>query len=46
VSSLSRAIVRFFRQDCAASFRVAIEQSGARFGWGKVVAMTLKLVGM
>ena len=46
VSSLSRAIVGFFRQDRAVSFRVAIEQGWAQFGWGKVIDMTLKLIGM
>jgi glycosyltransferase involved in cell wall biosynthesis len=44
VSGLSRAIVGFFRQDRAASFRIAIEQGWAQCGWGKVVDMTLKLV--
>lgn len=42
VDALSRAIVRFFREEQAASFRVAIERTQTQFGWDNIVDAALK----
>jgi glycosyltransferase involved in cell wall biosynthesis len=38
VAGLSRAIVRYFREDRSDSFRAAIAQQRDRFGWDRLVA--------
>lgn len=41
VASLSRAIVRYFREDRSGAFRAAIEHSQQRFGWDRLIAIML-----
>lgn len=43
VAGLSRSIVRYFREDCSAAFRAAIERSQQRFGWDRLIAVMLDL---
>jgi glycosyltransferase involved in cell wall biosynthesis len=46
VDGLSRAIVRFFREDLAASVRANIEHSRAQFGWERLIHAVLKPIEM
>jgi len=42
VAGLSRAMVRYFREDRSGAFRAAIERSRDRFGWKRLIETVLK----
>lgn len=41
VAGLSKAIVRYFREDRSGAFRAAIERNRDRFGWDRLIAAIL-----